>query len=267
VGNSFPGTVRVASRRLGIYKPLRFLYHALFFSTAKRVVTVKSIACTFRTPTPTVAEYVQHLTGEKDMLTHFLDHLRPNDVVWDVGAAFGMYAVLGAKKLLPDGKVFAFEPEPHMRRLLIRNGRSNDLHNLTVLPFALGATDKQATIFQSDTPNVGTTALVQRTDYKLKQRGTVVELRSGASLIRQTSVQPPTILKIDVEGAEHDVLRGLGNALNRSTLQLLYCEVHPHLLPLFGSSAEALERSVSDAGFRVALRRPRGSEYHLICMR
>ena len=265
--SQFRDTVRRITKRLGIHRGARFIYNKVFLWHATRDARIDDLTCTFGVPSLTVADYVDTFTGEKKILSHFLGELRPGDIVWDVGAAFGVYTLFAARKLEGSGTVIAFEPEPRMRRLLERNCRLNNLANVLILPFALGEIDSTVLIYPSDTPNVGTSALVQRTDYRLKKRGTSTMMHRGSSLAARHSIPPPTILKVDVEGAEGNVLSGCAELLRSPALRLLYCEVHPHLLPMFDTSEENLERQIREAGFRIVGRHKRGTEFHLVCNR
>ncbi len=258
---------RNLAKRGGLYSPARFFYNTIFYSRARRTVKVENCSCTFWTPTPTIAEHVVSLTDEKELLQHLLKGLLPDDVVWDIGASFGLYTCFVSAKLGERGKVYAFEPEPRMRKLLGRNVALNRCRNVSVLPCALGSTDAETILYQSDSPNAGTSALTQRTDYRVKAQGINVLLRRGDSLVNEHTVSVPTILKIDVEGAEAQVLGGMGHLLRNNSLRALYCEVHPHLLPLFGDTAAGVEHCITEAGFTIAERHSRGTEYHIICLR
>lgn len=222
---------------------------------------------TFATPTPTMIEHVRTLTGETPVMEAFLQHMHERESVWDVGAGYGLYTLFAAGRLRCGGTVRAFEPEPSIRRLLDRNITLNNLAQAVVLPFALGERDGTTGLFASASPNVGTSALVQRQDYPVAPTPVTVSLLRGDTVIARNMAPRPTALKIDVEGAEFAVLSGLANTLSLGIVHLVCCEVHPKLLPLHGSSAERVEELLRSLGFSVLLRQERGTEYHLVCRR
>ncbi len=255
------------SRALGLYKPLRSLYHFVVHSRETRIVVCARIEAVFSAPTSTIAEHIVSLTGEEQILNHMIGQLQPGDIVWDVGASFGMYAIFAGKALAATGTVHAFEPEPRMKALLEKNIRLNTLENITVHSEALGNADGTTILFPFDSPNVGTSALVQRSDCELKSHGLTVRICEGDSIVRQGEAPLPTVIKIDVEGAEAHILSGIKHTLRMPSLRVLYCEVHPHLLPRFNATTEGVERCILEAGLTIASRHSRGTEYHLICTR
>lgn len=265
MSSRYPSVIRRITDSLGITRPLRSLYHKLFFSHVKREVECAGVRGIFWTPTPTIAEHVEDLGGEQEIITDFLLALRPDDVVWDVGAAFGLYSLLAAQR--NPQHVVAFEPAQVVRELLERNIALNNGTAVTVVSSALGAVDSSTELYASNSPNIGTSSLVQRSDYPVKEVGAMITICRGDTLINSGALPHPTILKIDVEGAEGRVLEGLGAFLKSQTLRRLYCEVHPQLLDLHGDNTAGVEQHIRDAGLTIVARHPRGSEYHITCVR
>ena len=255
------------ARTLGLHAPLRALYNSLFLSRTTRSVSIGPFHATFNTPTHTLIEHVESLGGERFLVEQLVEGLREDDVFWDVGADFGLYTVMAARKISRPGAVVAFEPEPRMRALLERNLQLNGIGSVSVRATALGDRDGVTELFRAANPNTGTSSLALRRDYRLRKKGTPVDVRRGDTLSGVEGSPSPTCLKIDVEGGEGRVLAGMGNLLKKGRLRSLFCEVHPHLLPSFGDSAESIERTLPGCGFAITERIPRGSEYHLICRR
>lgn len=124
--------------------------------------------------------------------------LRPGDVMWDVGAHHGFVTLAASRRVGPGGQVHAFEPSMRNRALLLRHVRWNDAANVAVHPFALGACDGEACFggdFSSKT-------------FALGGGGERVPVRTAASLVAGGTCTVPTFAKVDVEGAEGDMLAG-----------------------------------------------------------
>ena len=86
-------------------------------------------------------------------------------------------------------------------------------------------------------------------------------------LIREGSFDIPNVIKIDVEGAELDVLLGMGDILQSDRLRMILIEVHPNVLPLFGASIGDVEGKLASHGLSKISHVDRGTEYHLVCFR
>ena len=69
----------------------------------------------------------------------FVRHLRPGDVVWDIGANVGFFALLAARRVAPGGRVHAFEPLPDNLRWLRRHLELNPELEVVVHDKAVGA--------------------------------------------------------------------------------------------------------------------------------
>jgi FkbM family methyltransferase len=144
-----------------------------------------------------------HWSGRKEAARLLLiDRLvRPGDVVWDVGAHHGYVTLLSAARALPGGEVHAFEPSSRNRRLLERHLAWNHVTNVRVHPFALAGADGTATFGgpgTSKTLSLGGAG----------GGGEQVEVRSAKSVVAEGRCPPPSVFKIDVEGAEAEVLEG-----------------------------------------------------------
>jgi FkbM family methyltransferase len=176
-------------------------------------------------------------TREEDCIKHFVAEVRPDDVVWDVGAFYGLYTGPIAEALGPTGKVYAFEPNPLTREGL--GPKLETLSNAVLVPVALGATS-------------GTVDFIQKRGRSRVVPGggtapdtTSVRMESADALVRSGEAPQPSLIKIDAEGLELDILRGAGAVLAAPALRALFLEVHFRLLaerePKGNAPAEIVE--------------------------
>ena len=149
--------------------------------------------------------------------------LKPGMVVIDVGANIGYFTLLAARRVSPKGKVVALEPFPESYELLEKNVRVNECSNVIAVKLAAGARSGSHTLYVHERRNWNTLA---------KREGPIVGELSvqveslDALLAREDRVD---VIRMDVEGAEYDVLLGARKTLLRHA-PLLVMEVHPSLL-------------------------------------
>ncbi len=140
-------------------------------------------------------------------------------VAVDAGAFIGLYALRYARAVQSEGRVIAVEPHPASFRLLERNVRRNGLSNVTCLEAALGCEQGEAWLAHQE--ETSTASLVRP-----QKRSIRVPLEPLDAVLKREGVDQIALLKIDVEGAELDVLKGAAETLARSPAVRLIVEVH-----------------------------------------
>jgi FkbM family methyltransferase len=168
---------------------------------------------------------------------------RPGDRVFDVGANLGVFAFAAAAVAGPTGQVWAFEPDPFFSRLIMRSValQTNPRALVHVLTAAV-----------SDAPGVAqfTVAELGRASSFLSRFGGRSTAGGGRATLTTLTVTidwlseqlgPPTLLKIDVEGAEAAVLAGAVRTLAAARPRVIV-EVGP-------AAAPAVEVALRAAGY------------------
>jgi FkbM family methyltransferase len=145
-------------------------------------------------------------------------------VFWDVGSNFGLHAIT-AKFLRPSSRVFSFEPSPEM---LIRISRNRDLNGLEIGILGIGLSDRPGieTLFLGPAGNPGMSTLSPWSEAQYSGKLTVA-VATGDDLVAQGVIPVPTVMKIDVEGHEHQVLEGMKRILSSVTLRTVVFEDSP----------------------------------------
>ena len=226
-----------------------------------KVITVSELAPSgvrFEAGTPSELRRIVSLGWEGEYLKKMCDALDTSDVLYDVGANIGLVALHGAQIC----QTVAFEPDPQICRRLRRNCELNPDVSVDVREVAVANTDGTMTLFSDGADGTSPSLVHQRSE-----RGTLgVASRTLDSLVGDPDLLMPTVLKMDIEGAEILALRG-GSALlqSRSAPRLLLLEVHDKFLPGFGSSADEVLALVREAGYcNVMYEAVRSSERHLM---
>ena len=181
-----------------------------------------------------------------------------DDVVLDVGANIGVIATIVAGARKPGVHVDAVEPEPTNARALRANVEANALSNVTVHGVALGETTERRVLRVSGESGTGSHSLLRSAE--ADSREIEVDVVRGEEFVQSTG-RIPGVVKIDVEGAELAVVRGLASVLRAGETHDVFIEIHPGLLP-DGASPEAVRGSLREAGFRLAWTARRGDEIH-----
>jgi len=149
-------------------------------------------------------------------------------VVYDIGGWEGIFTLFFARAAAPDGQVVTFEPNPDNRRIIQGNLELNGFQNVTLRPVALGQLARKAELVVSRN-NTGTGAIHnQRKGRNLAQAGArthEVEVDTLDHQIEAYHLPSPDFIKIDVEGMELEVLRGMEGTIRRIKPHILV-EVH-----------------------------------------
>jgi FkbM family methyltransferase len=128
----------------------------------------------------------------------------PGSVFVDAGAHIGTYTLLAARLAGPNGRIHAFEPDDANRALLERNVVENRASTVTVSEFALWSEDAELALVASpDAGNSGMPSLMRDGE------GPTVRCRTLDGAIDSCDV-----IKVDVEGAEVELLRGMHRILD-----------------------------------------------------
>ena len=169
---------------------------------------------------------------------------QPGAVLWVVGANFGLHAVT-AKYLHPAATVVAFEPSPAMGARLIEHCELNQL-KVDLHAYALTDANGALPFFANASGNPGMSTLhpVNVSDYHHKF---FVATLSAADVIARGLAPAPTVMLVDAEGAEAEVLRGFGSHLAAPTLRTIVFEAGDDFLVT--KQPADLYALVTDAGF------------------
>jgi FkbM family methyltransferase len=149
--------------------------------------------------------------------------LHPGKSFYDIGANVGFLTVLAAKLVGPIGHVVAFEPLPANAMQIEHNLKLNGFYHVRVRREALGNQTGEAAFRVSAKLTMGRLAYIGSAD--LETAVIQVPIRSLDRLYTSGELPSPDVLKIDVEGAEIDVLRGSVETL-RAARPLLLIELH-----------------------------------------
>lgn len=180
--------------------------------------------------------------GEREIIRSLMEEARADDVFYDIGANIGLYTCFLGQRL-SEGTVVAFDPDAESVHALRDITRVNDV-NVTVKEVAL-MNERGEDVLLKAGPTQGAIA----SDDIATADGRTIPVRRGDDLCHEEGLPSPTLLKIDVEGKELDVLRGFESTLKDPDLRIVVVEVHPRKLSDGDASVEEIETTLRSAGF------------------
>lgn len=162
--------------------------------------------------------------------------LQKGNVFIDVGAHVGYYSLLASQRVGSTGKVIAIEPNPPTLDRLRRNIHLNGASNIVVEPVACTDVGRTLRFFQADLENTGGSSLASQNARGAKQISV-----AGVPLdkiVESLGLSHVDFVKIDVEGAEMQVLGGMTNILAKYRPKIVI-ELKADLLANMGTSLDA----------------------------
>jgi len=198
--------------------------------------------------------------NESAFIGQILSVLKRDDVAFDVGANVGIHTVFMAKKVGGSGRVYAFEPEQYVAKMLGENLKLNGLDNVVLFQVALGAQKKEGELYLDPKIGKGSLSLIKTAKNTASQHVSIIP---GDDLAQEEGLPIPNLIKIDVEGYEMSVLKGLKKTLAHKDCSCLCCEIHPFLLPA-GFRQEDIMDYAGHFGFVPISIYPRGLETHVV---
>lgn len=179
--------------------------------------------------------------------------LRPGDIFIDVGASMGYFSAIGANAVEKSGQVHCFEPSPIMFSQLRRLPERNPNYTIVMNNCALGENPITLTLDYADFPHIGGTSLatgfMEATNIPSVGKAEVSVIRLDAYL-EKNDLMKPQLIKIDVEGYEFPVLKGLSGYFKKNTHRpVIICEIQPTAYPELGCNLSDLARYMKNYGY------------------
>jgi FkbM family methyltransferase len=198
---------------------------------------------------------------EREFTSTIVEHVKPGDVCYDIGGYRGY--ISGAMALAGATNVFTFEPLPANQRALRRLCELNPQLPVNIITVALGSEDGTASLKVMPDASMGKLSNSSFQSEIMALSEISVPVRKIDSLLQTREIPPPDVVKIDVEGAEADVLTGAREML-RVSRPRIFLEAH----------GGALEKACSEQLLRLGYKIRRiernvlgeAQARHLVCL-
>ena len=193
-------------------------------------------------------------TWEPDITDWISATLRPGDCFVDIGANIGHYSLLASRIVGADGRVVAVEAAQSIHSILDRHVAMNGRRNIRTVQAAASAERGVLRLFPGSRDNIGKTTTVARSGESIVSNSIEVPALPLSEILSEDEIRRTRIIKIDVEGAELQVLRGLGPVLGRLRKEAeIVMEISPGLMPDPDRSREEIFAVMKEHGFSASV--------------
>jgi FkbM family methyltransferase len=158
---------------------------------------------------------------------------KEGDTVVDIGAHMGRYTITCSKSVGTSGKIIAVEAHPYNFRILQHNVRLNKLKNVIALNSAAYSDKARLKLYLPDEDlgytmhhSLMTSYLASKYSKEIERRYIEVEADTLDNLLKVRGINEVNWIKIDVEGAEYEVLKGAKETLSINKRLSILIEVH-----------------------------------------
>lgn len=238
----------------------RHLTNKLWQIKGERTLEIDGVSATFGISTLQELHAIRRFQkGEEHeymMIKKVLQELNSDDVFFDIGSNIGVYSCLAAERA---NNVVAFEPHPVNLSSLKKNVERNK-SNVQIKNVALSDSVGEVNFSEMDTEETTSTAAITS-----ENSSKTVESKICDKLVQSGNIPQPNVVKIDVEGAEPLVLKGMRNTLMKDECRVVFCEIH---LPVdyrpsiedHGYTYKDVKNMLIEMGFEISVIQERGSE-------
>jgi FkbM family methyltransferase len=185
---------------------------------------------------------------EQALIDVLLAAVQEQSIVYDIGSHVGLIALMAAGKVRGGrGHVYAFEPSPDNFALLQRHIRINRCADrVTPVQTLVGDRCAAAVPFAYRAGQFTANSLAYEVEGSLH---TTLPMTTIDGFVQATAAPPADVVKIDVEGYEHAVVKGMRSLLD-SARPLVICAIHPEPLTRLGTSPDAVINEMAESGYR-----------------
>ena len=175
--------------------------------------------------------------------------LRRGDVFFDIGANIGYLSAIGASLVGRQGEVHCFEPVREYFERLQRLAELNPEYAITANDSGAGEAPGNCTVYVTREPGQNTMVPAYKSGPEIVSTQDVRVVRLD-SYMEQHGVERVRLIKIDAEGFELPILKGLENFFRRGAWRPeVICEIAPRAYPLMGRRVSELAEYMGDYGY------------------
>jgi FkbM family methyltransferase len=226
---------------------------ALLGSVLKRLLMIKRRVVEtdngrfFIDPASNFGNGVLECEYEPEMTKTLKSLLVEGDTFVDLGANEGYFSVIASKIVGSTGKVICIEPQSRLQGIIFRNMLENKAFNIDVFQRAISDHIGIASLSLLPDMNTGGSGLFCATKYSVPKEN--VPQITLSRLLDQVCKNKIRLLKMDIEGLEHEAIFGSKNLFTKDIIENIALELHPALLERRGKSADEILCFLQKCGY------------------
>ena len=228
-------------------KPLRKIAQAIIKTMIPPQMEMQGVTLFLNQDDPVLCGALTLGCYEQFELKIFQSLLRPGMCVLDLGANIGLYSMVAAKAVGPEGRVVAVEPDERNCRFVEKTAKYNGFQNLTLVCKAV-----------SDKTGGGKLYLCgdNKADHRIYDNNNLreaveIELTSVDDLRKEKGIVKVDVMKMDIQGAEAMALRGMKTVLKANHDIRIIMELWPWGISQTGGQALDVLHEIRDLGFNI----------------
>ncbi len=184
---------------------------------------------------------------EPDTRRAIENNLKPNNVFIDLGANEGYFSVVASRIIGSSGRIIAIEPQARLQEVIRRNCELNNLKNVTLVQSVVSSFDGTVELALTPDMNTGASGLYRRTRYPLPTQS--APCLTLSSLFRTHRITHCDLMKMDIEGAEYDLVMQAGDLLSSGAIKCIVMEVHDSIISSRTLQVEELYKRMDTYGY------------------
>jgi len=165
----------------------------------------------------------------------------------DLGANEGFFSIVASRLVGSRGQVIAVEPQSRLQSVVLKNLEINGCYNVRLIRCIISDQSGVGRLMIAPETNTGSSGLFRATRYWVPSEQ--VPSLTLCELLQKTGILTCDLLKMDVEGAEFEIVMSSRELLKRGVIRNLAIEFHDTLLTKRGLRADTIREQLAECGF------------------
>lgn len=165
---------------------------------------------------------------EKDTCYMINKYIKKDSIFFDIGANEGFFSVVASKKIIT-GKIYCFEPQKNLLKIIEKNLLKNNFKNFFLLDFGIGESEYFTNLNAFQDINTGASSILKK--HFLNTKKTKIKIKSLDHFVSEERLYDQIdLVKIDIEGYEIQAIKGMENLLKEKKINTLLIDYHMHIV-------------------------------------